>query len=509
MRQSYKIKKVDTGIITNMPSTDVTWCTGRNVAFKPGSVYKILGKTILTTIANKAIRAKFTFKAYDNVWRTIVCSDSNIYSYTNNFTSLLDITPASPPTSTAIDTWCFALIGGMPIISNGVNPLWQWSDFTNAMTPLGGAPIICKSICAIGNRLFVGNIQEGAYSFPARGRWTDIINVTKWDKNLKLDSGQKDFVSPNTSLDGIDSVQASTNMGSTLVVFCERNIWYGSPAAHPMIFTFMPLERNIGLLAKKAFVKTPDGLFFMGQEDFYVMNENSPEAIGFNIRNSCFPNLNKGYISTAFAYYKPSTREVVFCVPTGSNLTPDTAFVFQTETKSWSIWDVDYLCHSMYFDGSNTVWDDLPYGSWDSITDTRWDNMGSTGIIPSEAVGDSNGNIFKQDSGYNNNGKPIDAYIETGDIAFMPTMNKIIYDIFVVLKPQASISDLMIQVGVRASLHGDIMWSQPMPFAIGVSEFVTARKMGKIERIRFSSSILNSPWILNSWEMDYDLSGSR
>lgn len=513
---SYGISKVDVGIITNMPSTDVVWCAGRNVAFKPGSVYKTFGKTLLTTIANNAIRAVFTFKAYDNVWRTIVCCDTKIYSYTNNFTVQLDITPASPPTSTSLDTWRFALIGGIPIISNGVDPLWKWDNFAGVATTISGAPSICKALCVVNNRVVVGNIQESGYSFPARIRWTDLIGISKWDKNLKLDSGQKDLVSPNTSLDGIDQIQAITHMNDTLVIFCERNIWYGAHADHPIIYSFSPLGQNIGLIANKVFVKTPFGIFFMGQEDFYVLSGTNPESIGFNIRNSCFPNLNKNFINTSFAYYKPSTKEVVFCVPTGSNETPDTAFVYQLETKAWSIWDVDYLCHTQYFDSSGTAWDSLPFGSWDSITDSRWDTVGSTGILPSEAVGDSLGNILKLDSGYNNNGNAINSTIETGDIFLrdksgdtLDNINKIVYEILPVFKPQSTVNDVMIQIGVRQTLHQDITWSIPMPFTIGVSTLSTLRQMGKCIRLRFYTDTLNSSWILNSWKLTYDIGGSR
>lgn len=515
-RLSYGVDKVDVGLVTNLPSRSVVWSGGRNISFRPGVVHKILGKELLTTITNIPIRAKYTFKAYDNVWRTIVCSDNKIYTYTNNFTIQQNITPTIPPTSTSVDTWCFGLIGGIPIISNGVNPTWKWDNFGGVITPISGIPQICKALAVVNNRLLVGNIQEGAYSFPARMRWTDIITVTKWEKNLKLDSGQVDFVSPNTSLDGIDVIQAIVNMGSRAIVFNERNIWYCADTVHPVIFTPEPLDQNIGLSAKKACVKTPTGIYFMGQEDFYRITQGMPEPIGFRIRNSCFSNINKSKIETSFAYYKYSTREVVFCVPTGTNEIPDTAFVYQLETDSWTMWDVDYLCHGIYFDSSNISYDALPYGSYDSITDSRYDNMGITGQLPSEVVGNTNGQILKQDSGYNNNDQPINAYIESGDFLGkdyngndLVDINKIIYEVWPFLKPQDSISALMVQIGVRDNLHQDIIWSNPVPYTIGVSRNVNVRAQGKWIRVRFYTDTLNSPFILDGWKLKFDKGNSR
>ena len=519
-RQVFTAEKIDGGLITNIPSTQVVWSAGRNIAFRVGAAYKIFGKTLLITIPDSLpIRAIFVFRGYDNVWRNIVCCDTKIYSYTNDFTVMQDITPASPPSSTSLDTWTFNVIGGMPILSNGVNTPWKWSDFGSVLTPVSGIPALCKAVHVHNNRVVVGDIQEGAYAFPARIRWSDILDPSDWARDLKLSSGKKDCVNPNTSTEGIDRVQTITNLGSQLVVFSKKNIWFGETAAFPNIYNFTSLDQNIGLIARKGYVKTPNGCYFIGHDNFYKLGTGSDdflrqgkgaEPIGFPILNSCFPNLNKATIETAYAYYKPSTREVVFCVPTGTNTAPDTAFVYSEDVKAWSIQDIDYNAHSFSFDSSNMQWDTLPYGSWDSITDSSWDAMGRTGVLPYEVVGNSIGQIFKHDSGYNNNGIAIDAFLETGDFVFdNQYQNKIIYEVWPVFKPQASINAVMIQVGTRESLHHDINWSLPSPFTIGVSKKVNVREQGKYIRIRFYSNVTDSPWILEGFGVKFDLGGSR
>lgn len=177
---------------------------------------------------------------------------------------------------------------------------------------------------------------------------------------------------------------------------------------------------------------------------------------------------------------------------------------------SWTIWSVDYLCHSQYFDSSDFTWDTLPYGNWNDITDSRWDNFDKVGILPAEVVGNSTGQILKQDSGYNNNGNPIDAYIETGDFDMNTLyLNKVIDRVWLILKPQASISEVMVQVGVRQNLHQDIDWSLPQPFTIGVSSFVNFRKQGRYIRLRLFSNVLNSPFILEGYSVEWSAGGTR
>lgn len=421
-------------------------------------------------------------------------------------------TAAAPPSSTSTDVWQFALIGGMPMLSNGVNTPWKWDLTGNPMTVVSGAPLICKAMHVHMNKLIVGNIQEGAYAVPSKLRWANTMQPNGgWITDLRGLSGGKDLVPHSTTMQGTDVIQAITSQGTKLIVFCERNIWYGSPAEWPLDYSWSAMDSNLGLIAPRAFVKTPKGLvYFMGQEDFHVMAEGI-EDIGFPIRNSVFPNLNKAAIKTAFAYYKPSTREVYFCYATGTNAVPDTAAIYSEETKSFSFEDVDYLSHSFNFDSTNYQWDTIPFGSWDEIGDQRWDDMGKTGILPYEVVGTSSGQIQKADTGYNkSDGSPIEGYIETGDYILDNAMiNKIIQELVPVLKPQDSVNAIMIQVGVRENLHKDIEWSLPQAFTIGVSRHVNFRKMGKYFRIRFFTDVTNSPYIIEGFSLKYSYGGSR
>ena len=506
------------GIVTNLPTTQVAWSTGLNVRQRVGCVYKSPGRSApLATVTNGLqIRAMFTFKGGDNVWRTLVCCDTKIYSYTNNFGTVVNITPATPPSSTATDVWQFAMIGGMPVLSNGVNTMWKWDLTGNPMTVVSGAPQICKALHVHQNKLIVGNIQEGAYSFTARLRWANTMQPNGgWTTDLRGLSGGKDLVPHSTTMQGTDAIQAITSQGDKLIVLCERNIWYGTPAEWPLDYNWAAMDSNLGLIAPRAFVKTPKGLiYFMGQDDFHVIAD-GVQDIGFGIRNSVFPVLNKSSIKTAFAYYKPSTREVYFCVATGSNTIPDMVFIYNEETKGWMFESCCYLSHAFQFDSTNYTWDSadtLPWTYWDDpAVSNRWENLGDTGVLPYEVVGTAAGQIQKADTGFNNSdGTAMEGYIETGDFVLDNTgINKIIHEIVPILKPQDTVNALMIQVGTRENLHKDIEWSTPQVFTIGVSRHVNFRKMGKYFRIRFITDLTDSPWALEGFACKYSFGGSR
>ena len=162
------------------------------------------------------------------------------------------------------------------------------------------------------------------------------------------------------------------------------------------------------------------------------------------------------------------------------------AFVWNEETNSFVIHDVDFLCHR-----------DVLYTK-----------------IPYDLLGDSAGQILRFDDGFNTvAGLPIYGVIETADMTFdIPDQMKRISEVIPELKIQDQISELMIQVGVRNRLQDDLKWSDPVPFTIGVSErcdFNGFRKEGKYIRLRFYSDQLTSPWKMSGYTIKYEIAGTR
>jgi hypothetical protein len=503
------------GIRTNYPTELVDWSTGRNVRFFPGGVAKDLGKTLLVAGVDP-VREFFTFMGHDGVVRTVVCTDTTIKAYTNDFTTVEDITPTVAPAA-ANARWQFALVAGLLLITNGVDGLWSWSDYANpvqleTMAGFGGdfgrIGVLGKSM----NRLLLADFVENGGTWKARARWGNIAKPLTMGEGVTDTNGYKDLVDPMESEEASETILAYSSIGRRTLAFTNQNIWFLDPAEAPEDYTAVIGAGGYGLLAAGLVVKTDKrAILFAGKDDFYLFGgSEAPTPIGFDIRNSCFPNLNKAALASSFGYYKPATKEVYFCVPTGSNTSPDTAFVYQLETKAWSIKDVDYTCFGHAYDNTNFTWDDNPFGAWDSITDSRWDEMTKNGVIPYGIVGDASGNIYKVDVGYNNNGAPFRGVIETGDMVFGSELHdKHITALYPAIKPQTEERPLMIQVGVRESLHHDIQWSYPQAVGIGSGVKADFRARGKYIRFRFFTELKDSPFMMEGHTTKYFMGGSR
>jgi len=496
------------GIVTNLPTTIVPWASGRNVRFRPGAVMKALGKSLLATVSGSLpIREMFTFRGHDQVVRTIVCCDAKVYSYKDDFATVLDITPASPPTGDATSIWTFALIGGMPILSNSVNGLWKWNDFSGILTALSNAPERCRVISSSLGRILAGNIQDGSYDFSGRMKWTKkAFSPTSWVIDTESAADRQDLVNPNTGEDAWEYIQGFGQHGTKrTLIYTSKNIWKADASQSIMDYDIDILFPGKGLVAPRARTHYLGSEWIMTDDDFYQI-AGEVKSIGFNIRNSVFPNLNRSYVHKAFAFAKPSTKEVVFCFCTGSNTAPDTAAAYNVELKNWTFYSVNFTAHTYAYTQANYEWDTIPFGTWDSITDSAWDSMSSTGILPYEIVGNSTGQILKLEDTDNDNGTAIEAYLETGDLG--PDQGKYLaLPLIPFLKPTGSKNPLMVQVGVRKSLDREIQWSQPKPFTEGVSEHVGFHQKGRFCRYRFFTDQKDSPWILEGFRRYFDIVG--
>ena len=476
---------VDKGIATEFPSTKVAWATGNNVRITNGYVSKTLGRSLITTNPGSlAVRAAFAFVGTDGLLRTIVCCDNVVYAFNSDFTTYTDITPASAPTGGSANLWHFALVGGLPILCNGKDGIWKWASYAGVLTLLTGAPTWAKQISSCMNRLVVSNLTEGGLTYTGRVRWSETGNPENWTLDTTNKAGRHDIVSYNTGVEAFTDIRAQIERGHEMFFFAERGLWKTDFAAATR--NFILVNPDIEILSSQALCTKDEKFYFIGKTDLYWSGGGDPTPFGLPVRTALFDNLNEDYIGRAFAFAPHSTREVWFCVATGDATTPNQAFVYNTETQSFSIADVDFSCHA------ETAFTSIPY----------------------DILGDPQGQILRLDDGFNNaDGTAILGTIETGDLTFgLPDQMKRISDVIPELAVQDTVSELMVQVGVRNRLSDDIRWSDPVPFTIGVSDKCDLngfRKEGKYVRIRFYSDIVDSPWQLSGYTIKYETGGTR
>ena len=481
-------RDLDVGLAPQLPSSKIVWATGRNVRFTPGYVSKSLGKTYLaTTDGALPVRDAFTFIGTDGVVRTIVCCDAQVFAFNSDFSASSDITPAITPTGGASDLWQFALVSGLPILTNGKNAIWKWAAYNTILTPLAGAPTFAKRISSVLHRLVVSNISEGGFVYPGRTRWCEPGNPENWTIGTDGKAGYHDILNYNTIASALVNIVAQVTHGERIFYFTERGVWSSDFSQATKQFRLIDQEAEI--MGPRAACRLKGHVYFIGKKDIHRTSGQLTEDIGLPIRDELFKSVNPDALAAAFAFPVLSTGEVWFCVPTGSSTVPDTAFVYNEELKNWTILDVNFTCHA---DSDTTA-------------------------IPAEIVGNANGDLLQLDLGDNDFSasayQAVDGQIESGDMSFdLPNNMKKVAEVIPDLKAQDTVCELLVQVGVRNRLADDIKWSDPGTFTIGSSEkvdFSGFRKEGKWIRIRFYSNQKDTPWSLSGYTIKYEIGGTR
>jgi hypothetical protein len=464
--------------------------------------------------------------AYDGNIYTVICCDAYVYAANGDYTTITDITPSPAPTGGALDFWEFTIVAGLPILTNGKDPIWKWPDPNAALTVLLNAPV-AKHISCCMHRLVCSNVfDNGVYT--GRVKWSAVGNPEFWIIDTSKKSGRFDLVNYQDGEDTQHNIMCQITDGSKTCFFTERNLWVCDFAQQIKQFTIV--DGDFQILSPRSAVLDRGNIYAIDKRDIYrftasrgALFPGGKEPIGTPSKKELFATLNVSAINSAFAFSMFGANEIWFCVSTGSNTVPDTAFIYNWELSTpqnpvWSIQDVDFLCHARAYPPA-------AYVAWTGSggAPISWTGTGGGTIhflqerynaIARDIVGDSASHILLMDSGFNAidtslDPQPIDGVIESGDMVLGSRMyEKIMEELFPDLLAQSQTNSLMIQVGTRNSLSMPIQWSPVSAFRIGVDNLVDLRSYGSegaFARIRFYTSIADSPWSLGSYSFKFSL----
>ena len=397
---------VDVGIDSTLPSNKVVWSTGRNVRFTPGYVSKTLGQSLLGTlaIASLPIRAMFTFMGYDGNMYTIICCDAHVYVANGVFDTFLDITPTAAPTSGADDHWKFDIVAGLPILTNGKDATWQWTAYSAILTALSNAPL-AKNISSCMHRLVSSNLYDGGYYYPGRVKWTETGNPTNSTVDTTKKAGRFDLINYETGKDAQHNILAQITDGSKTYFFTERNLW-GCDFAQG-IKQFYVTEPDFEILSAQSACIHNGIIYAAAKDSFYRIVNGKKQELKRDIRSEFIANRHEDALNSAFCFDMVKTNEIWFCVSTGTEITPDTAYIYNWELDNWTVQDCNFLCHSSMYPPPLADWENSSHAA------VGWTGGGGVNVnwmanisalyntISRDVVGNLVSQILQMDDGYN------------------------------------------------------------------------------------------------------------
>ncbi len=219
---------------------------------------------------------------------------------------------------------------------------------------------------------------------PLLVRWSDQESAIDWTPTATNSAG------------GVRIEQGSQIVGA-LQTRQEILIWTDN-SLHSMrfiggafVFQFVLLSYNISMISPNAAANVRGSVYFMDRGGFYIYN-GAVQPLPCSVRDHVFSNLNLGQAYKVYAATNLDFSEVTWFYPIGENNTEITNYV--TFNYVENVWSVGTLVRGTWIEAGTR---DYPIAS---------------SIITSD---DSN-YLYKHETGYDDDGSAMTAYIESGDV---------------------------------------------------------------------------------------------
>lgn len=325
------------GIIKDMPPHELppgAWSDGSNVIFTDGYAEKARGYAAV--FGSSPVPFYYLLavpQAVSYIW--LEAGLQKVYAW--NGATHTNITRQTLGvdvnyTGAATDLWSGCVLGGIPVLSNGVDTPQMWLPATTStkLEALSNWPAntTCKVIRNYKQFLVALNVTKPGGSFPSMVKWSHpadpgTVPVT-WDEtDPTRDAGE--FTLSETG----DSVVECAVMRDTNILYKEGSVWGMQFIGGNDIFRFQKLFGQFGAIGKNCVIEFLTGKHLvLTYGDVVVHDSQSVDSIlTKRMRKWLVANLNPEAANQNFVTSYKSLEEVWICVCTGTSTLPDTALV--------------------------------------------------------------------------------------------------------------------------------------------------------------------------------------
>lgn len=375
------------GIVKDLPSYELppeAWSDGDNVVFVDGKVQKATGhKDVFgaTTVAPYFVlgvpSATLFFWIYGGLTKVYVTDAASHFNLTRQ-TASVDVDYSANVT----DKWNGAVVGGIPIINNGVDVPQMWLPVQTSQRLLNltawPAGLTAKVIRSFKNHVFALNVTESGTNFSRVYRWSHPAQPgavpSSWDiTDNTLDAGRSPIPDARGSL--LDLLPLPRG---NAILYAEDSAFSIQFIGRPEIFRTDPLPIGLALLATGTVTRYPSGHFVATPDDIVVTDGLSARSVvSRRIRRSIFNLLDANNKARSFCVTNIKANECWFVFTATGDVQPTMAFVWnwvEDTSQLRSLGSEIAHADTGIVDDSvvSTVWNNQTGRIWDLQSDV-WD----------------------------------------------------------------------------------------------------------------------------------------
>lgn len=218
---------------------------------------------------------------------------------------------------------------------------------------------------------------------PLLVRFSDQQNAGDWTPTSTNTAGGVRLNSGSIIIGAIQTRQE-------IIIWTDASMHSMRFVGSPFVFQFSTISSDTSMISPNAAVDVGGSVYFMGKRNFYMYN-GAVQSIPCSVKDYVFSNLNPEQEFKIFAAENKRFSEVTWFYPVGTGATEITNYVtFNYESQAWSVGTME---RGAWFSGGTLVYP-----------------------IASTTIDGGNNYLYEHEVGYDADGEPMYAYIESGEI---------------------------------------------------------------------------------------------
>ena len=462
------------------------------------------------------VSASAIFWIYTSLTKAYVYDGTNHTNITRQ-TASVDV----DYTATETRQWNGTLLGGIPILNNGVDDPQYWSALSagTKLAALPNWPANTKAgvIRAFGPYLFALNISESGINFPHIVRWSHPADPgsipSSWDHtDATKDAGRTALPDVNAGV-----IRDGLPLRGNFYIYKEASTWRVTTIGGEFIFDFDTFLENSGILAARCVALTGDGSRHVvaTQDDIIVHNGNSHDSILSNrYKKYLTNNLDSDNYVNSFMFTNPFRDEVVFCYPEPGFTNPNRALIWNYKNAEKGVIseaDVNFrnAAIGQIETASAETWDSGS-NSW-SVDDGPWGSLSRRRVV---VCGTDATKFYKYDDeeSSTNDGTPFTGTIQREDLALLGRHRKtgewiVDFEKRKMLRRvwiRATGGPISVRVGFKEQMNGSTSWTSVQNFDPNTQHYIDVFGSGRAVGVEFSAPV---PFKVLSYKLDGDIVG--
>lgn len=480
------------------------WTDASNIRFLDGACSQVLGyKEFYPGSTVVPLHVMPLVVGGARAW--IYASANKIYTVINGPTHTnitRQTSSADVDYSAAVNSWTSCLIGGIPVLNNGVDAPQQWL-LTGKATALSAWPAgyTAESVRTYKNSLVALNITKNGVNYPYMVKWSHpadpgSVPVT-WDiADATKDAGESDLS------DGYDKIVDGLVLRDSFMIYKESSVWRMDFTGGVYVYRFQKVLGASGALSKNCIVELDGQHFVLSSSDCMIHDGQTASSIlNKQTRRFLFRQINPAYSDRCFVFVNRLYNEVLVCYPSLDSSTCNKAMVWNFVDKTISFRDMPSLNHA-----SNGAIDDTSGATWSSETaawdaDTSlWDSNFSSLTRSMSVMASGDQKLYLLDSGATFDGTVPAAYLERVGLSLgTPETVKLVKSI----RPRiygALGTTVLVSIGQSDDPYSTVTYNAPVTFTIGSTINVDSFCSGRYIAIKFETGTAAS-WRLDSYDL--------